>query len=382
MSKIAKYFALLGVQPDSTVQEIKKAYRSKAKELHPDVSPHPDAEERFKVLNEAYEMVLALKEGRRSIVYQKVQKRREEARPKTRNAEAQARYEKDRAYREARMRQKREEHARMKETDFYRFMAASEVFLKLIRMSFPFWVSTLGGIFGFVKFGWPGLLFVLVVSAPLWVVVYRYQDEVSGRRLKNSFQQLIRTKYFYKVSTAIAAVLLLFYPWHTVFPWYLYPLLYLLIAGTSLPFWRRWKAHEFSPRFIIAGASPFALNFLFAINYIFSFNPNVQTYEYSLYDTRYDLRELTEDDFATFRQTGNIYLEGSAYDDSFWIRHFFNDQAVMSGKGTVHLTFKQGILGFPVLTEYEFGLLESDQGQKTTPEGKSEDSYLSWLKDQ
>ena len=54
----------------------------------------------------------------------------------------------------------------------------------------------------------------------------------------------------------------------------------------------------------------------------------------------------------------------------------------MSGKGTVHLTFKQGILGFPVLTEYEFGLLESDQGQKTTPEGKSEDSYLSWLKDQ
>lgn len=365
MSKIAKYFALLGVQPTSSAEEIKKAYRKKAKELHPDVSSHPDAEERFKVLNEAYEMIMALKQGRRLLTYQKIQQRKQDAqaRPRTKNAAAQARYEKDKAYREARMKQKKEEFERLQQTDFYRFIAASEVFLKVIRMSFPFWVSIVGGILGFVKFGIAGLVFAVAFSAPLWIVVYRYQDEVSGRRLIESFRQLVRTKYFYKVATLLVGSLLLFYPWHTVFPWQIYPIGYLIIVGMSLPFLKRLTAHEFSLRFVLLGACPFVLNFLFAMNYIFAFNPQVSTFEYSLYDTRFNLNDLTDDDFATFRQTGNIYLEGSAYDDSFWIRHFFNDQAVMSGEGTINLEFKTGLLGFPVLTDYQFGAQEAHNSE-------------------
>lgn len=52
-----EYYDVLGVARDATESDIKKAFRRKARELHPDVSTAPDAEERFKELNEAYDVL-------------------------------------------------------------------------------------------------------------------------------------------------------------------------------------------------------------------------------------------------------------------------------------------------------------------------------------
>src|SRR5436309_11275314 len=51
------YYELLGVSRDASETEIKKAFRKLARELHPDVSDAPDAEERFKEVVEAYEVL-------------------------------------------------------------------------------------------------------------------------------------------------------------------------------------------------------------------------------------------------------------------------------------------------------------------------------------
>lgn len=54
------YYRILGVQPTATAAEIKRAYRKKAKLLHPDVAKsagNDDAEEQFRLLQKAYEIL-------------------------------------------------------------------------------------------------------------------------------------------------------------------------------------------------------------------------------------------------------------------------------------------------------------------------------------
>ncbi|MTI32850.1 molecular chaperone DjiA [Xanthovirga aplysinae] len=62
-SKLKNAYKVLGVRPDSTNEEIKKAYKKLAREYHPDKVARKGeeyvkiAEEKFKVLNEAFQLV-------------------------------------------------------------------------------------------------------------------------------------------------------------------------------------------------------------------------------------------------------------------------------------------------------------------------------------
>ena len=48
------YYEVLGVSRDASESELKSAFRNLARQYHPDVSDAPDAEEKFKEINEAY----------------------------------------------------------------------------------------------------------------------------------------------------------------------------------------------------------------------------------------------------------------------------------------------------------------------------------------
>jgi len=57
MTEKRDYYEVLGINRSASTNEIKKAYRKMARQYHPDVSEDPHAEEKFKEVNEAYEVL-------------------------------------------------------------------------------------------------------------------------------------------------------------------------------------------------------------------------------------------------------------------------------------------------------------------------------------
>jgi curved DNA-binding protein len=51
------YYATLGVTPQTSMEEMKRCYRKLARKYHPDVSKLPEAENNFKEINEAWEVL-------------------------------------------------------------------------------------------------------------------------------------------------------------------------------------------------------------------------------------------------------------------------------------------------------------------------------------
>ncbi len=51
------YYEALGVPRDASADEIRRAYRKLARQYHPDVNKEPGAEDRFKEISEAYEVL-------------------------------------------------------------------------------------------------------------------------------------------------------------------------------------------------------------------------------------------------------------------------------------------------------------------------------------
>lgn len=55
--EVPDYYEVMGVAEDASPDDIKKSYRRLARKYHPDVSSAPDAEEKFKQVGEAYEVL-------------------------------------------------------------------------------------------------------------------------------------------------------------------------------------------------------------------------------------------------------------------------------------------------------------------------------------
>lgn len=55
---VQEFYRILDLKPDSSMEEIRKAYRKKARIYHPDINNAPDAAEKFIKITEAYDFLI------------------------------------------------------------------------------------------------------------------------------------------------------------------------------------------------------------------------------------------------------------------------------------------------------------------------------------
>ena len=61
---LSEYYNILGLPVNSSIEEIKKAYRKKARLYHPDINHQPDAIDKFIRITEAYDFLISNLENR------------------------------------------------------------------------------------------------------------------------------------------------------------------------------------------------------------------------------------------------------------------------------------------------------------------------------
>ena len=54
---MSEHYAALGLKSDATLSDIKRAFRQKASQFHPDRNSDPDAPARFREVQEAYDIL-------------------------------------------------------------------------------------------------------------------------------------------------------------------------------------------------------------------------------------------------------------------------------------------------------------------------------------
>jgi len=333
---IDNYYRILHVTPTSTLEEIKRAYRNKAKELHPDRNKSPDAHEQFILLTEAYEYLLNLKAG------------------KTRAKQPTVSYADWQAQKREQARQRARQYAKMKheeflKSDYYKgFTAIETVFNHLgfvlaiaILIVLPIMAIILHGTLGFL---WS--LAIMVLSSQITVPAIRNYSRLNLNTFFSAFAYLTGIKAFQATALTILNVFLFFrIGLQTLISFHLISAIIISLILISFAI-TKWITKTDSGRqlFISLCLIPLAINFALTVNYIFSSNPTTERYHFT------NTKERTR---RGFQKTTFILLDDNKYSEFPGIRLFLDYEAMM-GSFQITYTFKDGLLGPRVMTDYKF----------------------------
>ena len=329
----AYYYRLLGLSPGADVAAVKKAYRQRAKQLHPDRNASPTAHEDFVALTEAYETLLQQLDGK-TAAYQTqtgYYDAQQQARARA-QAEAQKRYED------------------FINSDYYKNTQAGDtvashlyLFLSVLFISglivFAGYFAGIGAVVAIV--------FAVALVSPILKRTLFDSVEVSWPKFYQSLKIVLKLRVAKTLLLALAnVVLFLKVVLATVLPAsLLFSLLLFFMSGAILL--SRWLDAEekVAGRYFAAfGIAPFAINLVFVINMLFAGPTYYETYRFERY------QELTS---GGYRPTSMIVLEGNAYNNYPLIR-FFLDYDEANTASNITYTVKQGLFGPKVICGYQF----------------------------
>ena len=254
------YYEILGVSRDATPAEIKRAYRRKALEFHPDRSTDPNAHEKFIQINEAYDFLI--NQGNYNDPYQVSQDDWEESlRVASRN----------RAQEEARMRY--EEYLN---SDFYKAQLETAQSFDYVYLAISIFMLIIFPILTISLFGFGGAVVSVIanlfMSPFTWTWIKRipeYGLGEFGEAIVNMAKNRMVLRVFFGVTNLILAFNFTF---KTLIPPYLMVLIYLvpMVLMYLYTLLLSEDSRMFKYRFVGLALVPFVLNTFFSINYIYA----------------------------------------------------------------------------------------------------------------
>lgn len=340
---LSECFQLLGLNSNATVFEIKKAYREKAKKLHPDKCADKDAAEKFIRITEAYEILIDYRQ--KGINPLDIFKKR-------------ANYQKEQAAaREAEAKRKAKHAARMKyqqflQSDYFKTNLYIDIlvdhFVFLIAffafVILPFLLVREMGAFGFVPWS-----IVIAFTSPFLIKPllnlknFNLKDLWKAMYYIGKKKRVLGTLFF-------AGFMLIFFLviFRTIIPHNLYFISLGVFMLISFLFTRRTKKTRYNkhPFFYSLLVAPFLFNSFFLVNYVVSFPVKSETYAYTYESHIGRTKSGGKDVYAI-----TVYFENNEYEHCGMLRIFYGGN--YPGK-KLELKISRGIFGLRVVKKFDF----------------------------
>ena len=342
---IAKYYEILGVTSKASLNEIKKAFRTRAKQLHPDVNKSPDANRQFILLLEAYEYLVNSKTGK---VY-------DEDTIATRHYSTYQRWQDNEA---ARARHRAEYYSRVNyqkfsDSEYYKTMTSFNNILGYVGFFISFGILVLlplvlTSLYGATGF-WISLLAIFITS-PFTIPGIRSRPKVRKKDLLTVARVLSKSATARLTGLSFLNIfLLLKIGFQTLIPFDV--LLFVFGFAMAVTFFMNFSVMQKTGKIssIISFCyCPLILNLLLVINFVFAVNPVFETYSFTHREGRYGYRSQSRVEKISY-----IDLENNTYSNFNGIR-MFSDFDSMKDAHKITYKFEDGLLGFRVMKDFQF----------------------------
>ncbi len=334
------YRRILGVSDTASIDEIKKAYRSKAKLLHPDVNKSPTAERDFIELQEAYEWLINLKTGKvfsGASGQQRAKRYRSQQEWEAR--ERAAAQERARAY--ARMR-----YQTFVNSNYFKATYALNTLLDLVILFFMGIMALAAPILAGVAYGFVGVLIVLVVMVLISPMIKGIAQDSWQRfdvsLIRSGLGVIYRHPYSLLFMMSVLNVVVFFrIAMNTFIQLNYIVLIYVLLAAAIWPIVRKVRGFKWR-RMYIFGGGPLVFSIFLMLNFHMASAPISEVYKYSLGDGK-----------SRKRNSSEITLEGGVYQEYNGMRYFPSFQEVSTHR-YIRLNIAEGLFGIRTLQSYQF----------------------------
>ncbi len=346
----ADYYHILGVTQKATLDEIKKAYREKAKSLHPDVNDAQDAHEQFILLNEAYEYVLNRKTGK---VYNSQKRKYTSTRKTYKSRQEWERHERDKARQRARANARKRYEQYIRSDAYKASMALEAAYTHLILLVSLF--LFLCPLWGYLLFDEGGLItgFVLwALTFTEWIDLFTTRHDLG--EIYESFK-LLSTRPSFLTGLFIPLNLILFFTISidALVSTYAWLFILLIPIAIAIVISLVSKSDHVLLQLKISSlcVAPLIINLFFMVNAAHTSNQQVEKYKYVLHKERVSNGTGRR---PRYKSTSKVNLTGDAYANYDWMRTFM-DINRLKVHNVVAYTIEEGLFGVRIVTDTRLG---------------------------